>query len=109
MYQLLNLETGEYTNIENPRYVKQDERGIWIRCNEDEAECIAVDGNRFSIAGKKTVEDAPQIVNISRVDAGAQLNKILSDSLQNASDIDEVKAAIDDITNAVLDIYLNGV
>lgn len=109
MYQLLNLETGEYINIENPRYVKQDERGVWIRCNEEDAQCIAVNGDRYSLANKKPVDDAPKVVAVSPVDAGEQLNKINFSNLQNATDIDEVKAAIDDITNAVLDIYLNGV
>lgn len=109
MFQVLNLNTGETFNLENPRYVKKDECGIWVRCTEIDAECIAVNGNRFSIANKNLVEDAPQVVSITPIDAGQKISKISFDNLQNAQNIDEVKAAIDDITAAVLDIYLNGV
>lgn len=104
MFKYTNTETGETMTIENPRYVKKDERGIWIRCEEADAECIAINGERFSIGGKNPVDDAPQVIAISKIDLGEHLK-----TFANAQDIDEVKAAIEDIADAVLDIYLNDV
>lgn len=108
MYKVFILESGESFYVDAPRYVKLD-GDIWRRCSEVDAECLAVNGQRFSIAGKNLVKDAPQVVIISPVDAGQQLNQIFSDNLATAQNVDEIKSAIEDITDAVLDIYLNGV
>lgn len=105
MFKYTNTMTGETLTVENPRYVKKDERGIWIRCEEADAECVAVNGQRFSLAGKNPVDDAPEIIAISKIDIGETFNELLN----QAQDFDEIKAALADITDAVLDIYLNGV
>ena len=108
MYQLLNLDTGEISEIDNPRYVCCDERGVWTRCEEKDAQCIALDGVRFSLANKEPVEDAPQVLAVKKIDAAKKISQINLEGIKNAQNIDEVKAAISDITDAVLDIYLNG-
>lgn len=109
MFQLLNLNTGAVYEVDEPRFVKRNENGVWVRCDSAEAECIAVNGKRFSISGKKLIDDAPQVVSISKINASQKLAQVNLDNLKNTKDIDEVKAAIQDITDAVLDIYLNGV
>ena len=109
MYQLLNLKSGEVICVEKPRYVRLDERGIWVQCEEQDAQCISVYGNRFSIANKPVVKDAPEVVAVMEVDAAIKISEVNQITLNNAKDIDEVKAAIVDVMDAVLDIYLNGV
>lgn len=109
MYQLLNLKSGEVICVEKPRYVRLDERGIWIQCDEQDAQCISVYGNRFSIANKPVVKDAPEVVAVMEIDTAIKISEVNQTTLNNAKDIDEVKAAIVDVMDAVLDIYLNGV
>ena len=106
MFQILNLSTGETLYFDEPRYVKLDERGFWSRCDESDAQCISFCGNRFSIANREVVDDAPQIVAIKKVDAAQKISQINLDGLKNAQNIEEVKAAVEDIIDAVLDIYL---
>lgn len=108
MFQILNLTTGEVTTVDKPRYVKKNDNGVWTQCEESDAQCISIHGSRFSISNKKKVRDAPQVVAVSQIDGAQKLAQINIDSIQNAHNIDEVKAAVQDITNAVLDIYLNG-
>lgn len=108
MYQILNLDTGEILEIENPRYVCCDERNVWVRCDENDAQCISLDGKRFSLANKEPVEDAPQTVAVKKVDAAKKIAQINLDGLKNAENIDEVKAAVQDLLWAVADIYDNG-
>lgn len=108
MYQLLNLTTGEVTIVDKPRYVKKNDNGIWIRCEESEAQCISIFGERFSIANKKKVRDAPQVVAVSQIDGAQKLAQISVESIQNAQNLDEVKAAVQDLLWAVADIYDNG-
>lgn len=109
MVQLLNLNTGAVFEVEEPRYVKRNSSGVWLQCDEKDAECIALDGERFSISGKTLIEDAPQVISISKINQSQKLAQINLDTIKNSQNIDEVKAAINDITDAVLDIYLNGV
>ncbi|MBQ7703918.1 MAG: hypothetical protein IJT73_00595 [Selenomonadaceae bacterium] len=109
MFKLLNLNTGAVTEVDEPRFVKKKSNGVWIRCDESDAECIAIDGERFSISGKTVIDDAPQIVSISKINQSQKLAQVDLAAIANAKNIDEVKAAINDITDAVLDIYLNGV
>lgn len=109
MYQIINQETGEVFFItDSPRYVKLTDE-IWTRCDEDEAECVAVCGERYSIAGRPLVPDALTVAVVNKVDAGQKLNNISLDTLKNAKDVKEIQAAILDIYDAVLDIYMNGV
>ena len=109
MYKVINVTTGQTRNVELPRYVKLSDDGIWIFCTEDDAECVALSGRRYSIAGREAVEDAPEVVIIKRIDAGEELNDLLRENLSNAKTAEELKAAVLDIYDAILDIYQNGV
>ena len=105
MYQILNLNNGETFEIDKPRYVKLDERGIWVQCGEVDAQCLSVNGDRYSLANKEIVEDAPQVVVVREIDAAKKLAQINFKSIQNAQNLDEVKAAVQDLLWAVADIY----
>lgn len=108
MYQLLNLKSGEVICVEKPRYVRLDERGIWIQCDEQDAQCISVYGNRFSIANKPVVKDAPEVVAVMEIDTAIKISEVNINTIQNAKNLDEVKAAVQDLLWAVADIYENG-
>ena len=108
MYQLLNLKSGEVICVEKPRYVRLDERGVWIQCDEQDAQCISVYGNRFSIANKPVVKDAPQVLAVMEIDAAIKISEVNINTIQNAKNLDEVKAAVQDLLWAVADIYENG-
>lgn len=108
MYQLLNLKSGEVICVEKPRYVRLDERGVWIQCEEQDAQCISVYGNRFSIANKPVVKDAPEIVAVMEIDTAIKISEVNINTIQNAKNLDEVKAAVQDLLWAVADIYENG-
>jgi hypothetical protein len=99
------VTTGETRNVEIPRYVRMANDGIWIFCTEDEAQCLAISGKRYSISGKEPVEDAPEVVIIKKVDGGAELQNVLRESLSQATTLDEVKHCIEDIYECLLDFY----
>lgn len=69
MYRIfLNDEILLQTDL--PRWVKLNpSSGAWIQCNSHEAECIAVDGKRYSIDGRPLVDDAPDVVTVKYIDA----------------------------------------
>ena len=55
---------------DSPRWVKLNpSSGAWIQCNFQSAECVAINGRRFSISGRPLVEDAPDVVSVKYVDA----------------------------------------
>ena len=57
---------------DSPRFVRKNPlSGAYIRCDFEKAECIAVDGKRYSIAGRPIVEDAPEVVTIKQIDAAS--------------------------------------
>ena len=111
MFEIVNNETREVLSLtDEPRYVYRSPRnGVWIRCDEDKAECVAVDGTRYSLKDKTPVSDAPQTVAIRKADAAAKLRTVALESIAHAQTLDEVKAAYTDLAEAVLDLYLNPV
>lgn len=100
MFQLLNLMTGAVYETEQPRFVRKI-GGVWLQCNSIDAECIAINGERFSISGRALVDDAPQVLAVSKINPLQKISALNSDN-------DDIKSAILDIQDAVLDIYLNG-
>lgn len=111
MYEILNTATREVLTLtDEPRYVKRSPRNsVWIRCEEADAECVAVEGTRYSISGREPVEDAPVTVAVRKADAAAKLRTVALESIAHAQTLDEVKAAYTDLAEAVIDLYLNPV
>ena len=105
MFKLRNMDTGEVFFVDAPRYVKLDERGVWVRCDEGDAQCIAVGGVRFSIFDKEPVDDAPQRLIVSAADIPAQLSSINRAGIKNAENFDEIQSAFLNLCDTVLDWY----
>lgn len=110
MFEIYNTTTGEVMAIaEEPRYVyRSPKNGVWIRCEEPQAECVAVNGARYSIHGRAEVEDAAGTVAIRKVDGAKRIAELAKGQIAHAETLDEVKAAYTDLAEAILDIYLNG-
>lgn len=69
MYRIF-LNDEILLQTDSPRWVKLNpSSGAWIQCNFHEAECIAVDGKRYSIDGRPLVDDAPDVVTVKYIDA----------------------------------------
>ena len=104
MYKLINTTTGESFNVETPRYIRRNHNGTWIFCSEDDAEGISIDGEINSILDKPPIENTPTVL-IKKVDGGIQIQNVLRENLQQAHSVEEVKAAILDIYDALFDLY----
>lgn len=107
MFEIIN-ETGEViAELDEPRYVyRSPKNGVWIRCNEPEAECVAINGTRYSIRGKPPIDDAPT-VSIKKADAAARIRALTQKNTESLQNIEELKAAYTDLAEAILDLYLN--
>ena len=71
MYKISTVEGELLSQTDDPRFVKlNSESGAWIRCTPEIAQCIAVNGVRYSLAGREPVEDAPIVAFVQKVDAG---------------------------------------
>lgn len=80
MYKICDEEGNVLQQTDNPRFVKfSAERHCWIRCREAEAECIAINCIRHSIAGRNPVEDAPNVVSFYEVETAEELKKQTDD------------------------------
>ena len=109
MYEIFDATTREVIALaDEPTYVYRSPRnGVWVRCDEDKAECVAVSGTRYSIRGRDKISDAPTEVSIRKADAAAALRKVALENISHAETLEEVKAAYTDLAEAVLDLYLN--
>lgn len=106
MYEIYETKTGEVLALaEEPCYVyRSPKNGVWIRCDEPDAECVAVNGTRYSIRGKAQVEDAPETVAICKIDAARRLAELAKSSIAQAQTLDEVKYRFEDLVDAVIDL-----
>lgn len=109
MYEILNTATREVLTLtDEPRYVKRSPRnGVWIQCEGEAAECVAVEGARYSISGREPVEDAPTVVAVRKADAAARIKTLARSSIEHAETLEEVKAAYTDLAEAIIDLYTN--
>ena len=107
MYKLIN-DAGETFNVDAPAFVRQNEDGFWIFCDEKDAQCISFGGKRYSIAGRQKIADAPAVMSYMTADAGAEFQNILRENIKNAQTFDEVKAAIIDCYDCIFDLYTKG-
>ena len=107
MYKIINAETGELIlQTDDPRFVKlNSESGAWIRCTPAFAQCIAVNGVRYSLIGREPVDDAPIVAFVQKVDAGAlQLNADSKIDSQNA-DIDTLAWALNKMAEEIVNKF----
>ena len=73
MYRIL-LDDKIIMQTDSPRFVKiNPSSGAWIQCDYFSAECLAIDGKRYSIAGRKKVDDAPQVVTVKQINAAENM------------------------------------
>ncbi len=113
MYQIVMTTGAIIAEVEDVRYVKwRDDFKCWVRTrNMDDAQCVAVDGTRYSLLGKEPVEDAPVIVYVREVDAATahfqtqkQLNITERDLQDIAWGMQKMAAEIVDMLNVAAEI-----
>ena len=109
MYEIFDATTREVIALaDEPTYVYRSPRnGVWIRCDEDKAECVAVSGTRYSIRGRDKISDAPTEVSIRKADAAAALRKVALENISHAETIEDFKAMFADFADAIVDLYQN--
>ncbi len=82
---------------DSPRFVRKNPlSGAFIQCDFSKAECIAIDGKRYSIEGREPVEDAPDVVTVKIIDAA-------SNALATEKDVSLLFYAIGKIAQEVND------
>ena len=109
MYRILDENGNFITQIDSPRYVRVNEKsGAWIQCTEDLAECIAIDGVRYSLVGKDKVEDAPVTVYVYPLDDAMELYHATKNSTLNAADIELLGYAIEKMAVEIVERLENG-
>lgn len=106
MYKITTAEGNLITQTDDPRFIKfNPESGAWVRTDAINAQCIAVNGVRYSLAGRKPVEDAPIVAFIQKIDAGAvQLETDNKVTAQNDS-IDTLAWAINKMAEEIVDKF----
>ena len=98
MFQILNRKGDVLAETDSPRYIRQKNNGVWRHCDKDDATHLAIDGNRFDLND----------IFINQIDAADKLKSVAQDNIQNASDIEELKAAVLDAYDAIFDLYTGG-
>lgn len=113
MYQIVMTTGAIIAEVEDIRYVKwRDDLKCWVRTrNVDDAQCVAVDGIRYSLLGKEPVEDAPVIVYVREVDVATahfQTQKKMDVTERDLQDIawgmQKMAAEIVDMLNVAAEI-----
>ena len=110
MFRIIDTNGNIIAQVDDLRYVKlkthslQDgtEYKVWVRCNATDAQCIAVNGIRYSLAGKPIVDDAPTVVYVYQIDAAAELLNAVKSSNVNAHDIELLSNAINLMANEIV-------
>ena len=94
MYRI-TLNDEILLQTDSPRWVKLNPASkAWIQCNFQSAECIAVDGKRYSIDGRPLAADAPDVVSVKYVDAA-------QNALDNERAVDLLFFALTNIINDI--------
>ena len=106
MYKISTVEGKLLAQTDDPRFVKLNpDSGAWIRCDAICAQCIAINGVRYSLTGREPVEDAPIVAFVQKIDAGAlQLKTDNKVDLQNA-DIDTLAWALNKMAEEIVNKF----
>lgn len=105
MYRVTTVEGELITQTDDPRFVKLNHSGAWIRTDAINAECIAVNGVRYSLAGREPVEDAPITVFVMKVDAGAIQLETDNKVTAQYDSIDTLAWAINKMAEEIVDKF----
>lgn len=94
MYRIL-LGDEILLQTDSPRFVRKNpSSGAYIQCDFAQAECVAINGRRFSISGRKLVADAPDVVTVKQIDAA-------SNALATEQDINLLFFALTNVINDI--------
>lgn len=109
MYRIKDSDGKIITQTADPIFVrKKESTDTWIRCNQYDAQCIAIDCQRYSIAGKEIVEDAPQVVTVEQFDDALESLQHSKTLDTNSRDIELLAYAVnkmaEEVVNAVIEI-----
>lgn len=73
MYRII-LDGEIILQSQSPRWVKiNPSSGAWIQCDYQDAECLAINGKRYSIEGRPKVDDAPLVVTVKYIDSAENM------------------------------------
>lgn len=75
MFQLIDSAGEVVARVDKPRYIRQKPNGVFVRCDEDDAEAIAVHGRRYSIWGRAPLPET-DTVTIVEIDGAEVLSGI---------------------------------
>ena len=103
MYRITDENGNVIAQVDSPRYVRlKAETGAWIQCPAHLAECIAINGVRYSLVGRDLVDDAPIAVYVYEIDAAQELYNTT----------ERVKIIDEDLTQtqkALVEVYENNI
>ena len=94
MYQIISM-TGEIlTETNSPIFSKFNPvNGAWILTNENDADCVVVNGKRCIIYGKAFAADSDKVVFVKKID---DAEKFLQDKINFDNDnLDIIEAIIE--------------
>lgn len=95
MNTLIPVRGGDIKHVKELRYVRFDERsGCWVESLDEDAQCIAADGDLYSLVGKPVVKEAPQVVFVLQ-----DLAKF------DSKDADEIRSALINFMSFVMEFY----
>ena len=105
MYEIIDMETGEIVaELEEPRYVyRSPKNGVWLRCNEEQAECVSINGRRYSIRGKASVADAP-VADIRRANLTEKFKALAEKNAERIDNIEELRELYADMAGVVCEL-----
>lgn len=101
MYRITDENGNVIAQVDSPRYVRwkkspiDENHGAWIQCPAHLAECIAINGIRYSLVGRDLVDDAPIAVYVYEIDAAQELYNTAKTTNTNTADIDLLGYAIE--------------
>lgn len=109
MFQIIDENANLIAQVDSPRYVRLNDNGVWIRCPPYDAQCVAVNGVRYSLVGKDIVEDAPTVVFVRELDSANEVLKTNQSVATNTNDINLLSWAMAQMTKEIVDKLSFGV
>ena len=97
MYQIISMAGEILSETDSPVYSKfNSASGAWISANENDAECVVVDGKRCGIYGKPFAANSEKVVFVKKIDGAEKIQKLSQDTVQiSADNLDIMEAIVD--------------